>query len=251
MGRAHRGWVLGWCLAAGAAIAFGAALAPAAPSPGGRQRPEAVSGEALYMAHCASCHGVRGSGTDQAPALIGVGAAAVDFMLSTGRMPMADPRQPMLRQSPRFSRAEIAALIAYVASVAPGGPPIPTVHPDRGDLARGRRLFAENCAPCHGANGQGAAVAQGEVAPSLHEATPTQIAEAVRTGPGPMPKFGERVIDAGDVDALVRYVLFLRHAPDRGGLSLGHEGPVIEGFAAWLLGLGLLIAAVRLIGTTT
>jgi ubiquinol-cytochrome c reductase cytochrome c subunit len=183
--------------------------------------------------------------------LIGVGAAAVDFMLTTGRMPMADPTQPMLRQPPRFSRAEIDALIRYVASVAPGGPPIPIVHPDRGELASGGRLFAENCAPCHGANGQGAAVAQGEVAPSLHEATPTQIAEAVRIGPGPMPKFGDRVIDAGDLDALVRYVLFLRQAPDRGGLSLGHEGPVIEGFVAWLLGLGLLLAAVRLIGTTT
>lgn len=251
MGRKHRGWVLGWCLAAGAGIAFGAALAPAAPPPGGPPRPEAVSGEALYVAHCSSCHGLRGSGTGQAPPLIGVGAAAVDFMLTTGRMPMADPTQPMLRQPPRFSRAEIDALIRYVASVAPGGPPIPTVHPDRGELARGGRLFAENCAPCHGANGQGAAVAQGEVAPSLHEATPTQIAEAVRIGPGPMPKFGDRVIDAGDLDALVRYGLFLRQAPDRGGLSLGHEGPVIEGFVAWLLGLGLLVAAVRLIGTTT
>ena len=205
----------------------------------------------MYVTHCSSCHGLRGTGTAQAPPLIGVGAAAVDFMLTTGRMPMADPRQPMLRQPPRFSRAETDALIAYVASLGPGGPAIPTIHPERAILARGGTLFAANCAPCHGADGQGAAVAQGQVAPSLHEATPTQIAEAVRIGPGPMPKFGDRVITADDLDALLRYVEFLRHAPDPGGLGLGHEGPVIEGFVAWLLGLGLMLVAIRLIGTTT
>jgi ubiquinol-cytochrome c reductase cytochrome c subunit len=205
----------------------------------------------LYVEHCSSCHGIRGTGTAQAPPLIGAGPAAVDFMLTTGRMPMADPNQPTLRQPPRFSRADDDALVAYIASLGPGGPPIPAVRPERGNLARGGQVFVGACAPCHGAAGQGAAVARGQVAPSLREATPTQIAEAVRIGPGPMPKFGDRVIDAADLDALVRYVLFLTHAPDPGGLNLGHEGPVIEGFVAWLLGLGLMLLAVRLIGTTT
>ncbi len=243
-------WVLGGWLTAGLGIALGAGLAPAAP-PVPPQGASVAPGEALYVTHCSSCHGVLGTGTPQAPPLIGVGPAAVDFMLTTGRMPMADPHQPTLRQPPRFSRAESDSLIAYVASLGPGGPPIPVTHPERGNLARGTQLFAGNCAPCHGAVGQGAAVAQGQVAPSLHEATPTQIAEAVRIGPGPMPKFGDRVIDAGDLDALVRYVVFLRNAPDPGGLSLGHEGPVIEGFVAWCLALGLMLVAIRLIGTTT
>ena len=247
----RRAWTLGLGLAAGLAIALGTGLTGAAAPPASPQPTAAGRGEVLYVTHCSSCHGVRGSGTPQAPPLIGVGAAAVDFMLTTGRMPMADPRQPMLRQPPRFSRAENDALIGYVSSLGPGGPPIPTVRPEQENLARGGQLFADACAPCHGADGQGAAVAQGEVAPSLHEATPTQIAEAVRIGPGPMPKFGDRVIDAADLDAVVRYVVFLQHAPDRGGLSLGHEGPVIEGFVAWLLGLGLLVVAIRLIGTTT
>jgi ubiquinol-cytochrome c reductase cytochrome c subunit len=172
-------------------------------------------------------------------------------MLTTGRMPMADPHAPMVRQPPRFSRAEIDALIAYIGSFGPGGLPIPSVHPERGDLIRGSRLFTDNCAPCHGADAQGAAVAAGEVAPSLHETPPTQIAEAVRIGPGPMPNFNEKVISAADLNALVRYIVFLRQLPDRGGIGLGHEGPVIEGFVAWLLGLGLMIGITRLIGTTT
>lgn len=210
-----------------------------------------MSGEALYAEHCSSCHGLRGAGTQQAPPLAGVGAAAVDFMLSTGRMPAADLHQPALRQPPRFSPAEINAVIRYVESFAPGGPPIPVVHPAQGDLVRGARLFAANCTPCHGAAGQGASVGGGWVAPSLHEATPTQIAEAMRIGPGPMPKFGEEVVSASDLNALVRYVVFLQNLPDPGGIGLGHEGPVIEGFIAWLLGLGLMLVAARLIGTTT
>lgn len=244
-------WMLGLWLATGLGITLCAGVTPAAPLTTSPQGPAGGRGEVLYVTHCSSCHGLGGTGTPQALPLIGVGAAAVDFMLTTGRMPMADPNQPTLRQPPRFSRAENDALVAYIVSLGPGGPPIPTVRPERGSFARGGQLFGENCAPCHGADGQGAAVAQGQVAPSLHEATPTQIAEAIRIGPGPMPKFGRQIIDAGDLDALVRYVVFLRHAPDPGGLSLGHEGPVIEGFVAWLLGLGLMVVAIRLIGTTT
>ncbi len=212
---------------------------------------EASPGQELYGEHCSSCHGLRGQGTDQGPPLVAAGVAAVDFMLSTGRMPLADPHQPMLRQSPRFTLREIDALRAYIASLGSGGPSIPSVDLTRGNLVRGRQLFMENCAACHGADGQGAAVNRGEVAPSLHVATPTQIAEAIRIGPGPMPRFGEKVFDQSDLDSLVRYVYTLRTIPDPGGAGLGHEGPVIEGFVAWLAGLGLLVLVTRMIGTTT
>lgn len=235
---------LGMSLAAPAAWATGAPLA--APMTG-----EASPGQELYGEHCSSCHGLLGQGTDQGPPLVGAGAAAVDFMLSTGRMPLADPHQPMLRESPRFTRREIDALLAYIASLGSGGPSIPSVDLTQGNLVQGRQLFMENCAACHGADGQGAAVNLGEVAPSLHVATPTQIAEAIRTGPGPMPRFGEKVVDQGDLDSLVRYVYALRSIHDPGGAGLGHEGPVIEGFVAWLAGLGLMILLTRMIGTTT
>src|SRR5262245_12246565 len=152
--------VLGSWLAAGLGVGLGVAPASSAPAPSPRGG-GAPPGEVLYVTRCSSCHGLGGTGTAQAPPLIGVGAAAIDFMLTTGRMPMADPRQPTLRQPPRFSRAETDALIAYVASLGPGGPAIPTVHPERGVLALGGTLFAANCAPCHGAHGQGAAEAQG------------------------------------------------------------------------------------------
>ena len=53
-----------------------------------------AAGEALFLANCATCHGRNAEGqTDPdgqtvGPSLIGVGAAAVDFQVGTGRMPM-------------------------------------------------------------------------------------------------------------------------------------------------------------------
>jgi ubiquinol-cytochrome c reductase cytochrome c subunit len=45
------------------------------------------------------------------------------------------------------------------------------------------------------------------------------------------------------------YVQYLHHPRDRGGLPLGHLGPIPEGFVAWVVGLGVLLLAARLIGT--
>jgi ubiquinol-cytochrome c reductase cytochrome c subunit len=119
-----------------------------------------------------------------------------------------------------------------------------------GDLARGREVYAANCLACHGAGGQGASVGGGAVAPNLGGATPTQIAEAARIGPGVMPPFTEGQISQEDMDSLVRYVVSLRDANDRGGLGLGHVGPVVEGLVGWVIGLGLLLLVVRLTGSS-
>ena len=85
--------------------------------------------------------------------------------------------------------ATIDALVAYVSRLVPGGPPIPSVDPAAGDLADGGQLFRAQCAACHQWAGEGGALLHRE-APSLGPATPTQLAEAVRTGPGAMPTFG-------------------------------------------------------------
>lgn len=208
-------------------------------------------GADLFALHCASCHGAAGQGTIDGVSLFGVGAAAVDFVLSTGRMPLANPSEPMVRHPSPWTRRDIDAIVAFVMSVAPGGPRIPVVHPEAGDLARGEHVFFANCAPCHGGAAQGAAVGEGADAPDLYHATPVEIAEAVRIGPNPMPRFDEDVIDQHDLDSVVRYVVSLRHPPDPGGLSLGHIGPVAEGFVAWAVGFAALLVVIRLIGTTT
>jgi ubiquinol-cytochrome c reductase cytochrome c subunit len=128
------------------------------------------------------------------------------------------------------------------------GEPIPAVDPTRGHLSEGAQLYQRNCAPCHGWAGIGGAVGPQD-APSLHYATPVQIAEAVRIGPGTMPRYGQALFDSEQLDSLTRYVLFLRRPTDRGGASLSHVGPLIEGFVGLGIGLLLIVVTTRYIGT--
>jgi quinol---cytochrome-c reductase cytochrome c subunit len=211
----------------------------------GSEDPAAVErGRQLYLVGCASCHGVEGEGTSQGPDLRGVGAAAADFQLSTGRMPDTQPdRQPVTKRSP-YTRAEIDDLVAYVASLGPG-PPIPDVNTPPGDLQEGAQLYLDNCAACHSAGGNGGALSLGRDAPTLHDATRVEVAEAIRTGPGNMPVFGPETLSRQQVNSIVRYVQYLKKPEDPGGFSLGLVGPITEGLVAILVGLGALMLVSR------
>jgi ubiquinol-cytochrome c reductase cytochrome c subunit len=220
-----------------AALLVLGSAAPAAGQPDGR---------ALYLEGCATCHGDDARGhPGQAPSLLRSGAQAADFYLSTGRMPLADPRDEPVRSPPAYSSRARRALVAYLGSL--GGPPVPSVDPASGDLAEGQELFTSHCAGCHQVAAQGGVV-PGAVAPSLQQATPVQIAEAVRVGPNLMPAFPERQIAQRELDSITRYVLSSRDPPDRGGWGIGHLGPIPEGMIAWLLAGAVLLLVVRLLG---
>ncbi|MFC4555859.1 c-type cytochrome [Georgenia faecalis] len=213
-------------------------------------REEIEAGEALFAANCSTCHGLDAQGTDIAPSLIGVGAAAVDFQVSTGRMPMADVSSPQNeRKPPQMNAEQTRQLSAYVASLGPG-PAIPSdeqVDPALGSAARGQELFRTNCSMCHNATGAGGALSDGKVAPSLYEATPTQIWEAMRTGPQPMPAFNEAAIDDEGARDIIAYLMEQRETSPA-GISLGNIGPVTEGLWVWIVGIGSLIGAAVWIG---
>ena len=205
-------------------------------------------GEQLYLRGCVSCHAARGKGTDDGPALVAAGEASADFYLRTGRMPLAQPApQPPDKKVP-FTDVEIDALVTYVGSLCETKnypcPKIPRVDPN-GELGAGGELFLANCAPCHNSVAVGGALSTGRVAPSLQQTRGTQVAEAMRIGPGQMPQFGPEVLDARQVDSIVRYVEYLHQPEHPGGLPLGYTGPVAEGFVALLLGLGALLLSIR------
>jgi len=166
-------------------------------------------------------------------------------------MPLRDPSDRVQRGTPAYSRTTIDGLVQYVTDlVGDSGPPIPSVDPARGDLGEGGRLYRLQCAACHSWSGGGGALLHVS-APSTHPATPTQIAEAVRGGPGNMPAFGQAALTHSQLDSVVRYVRYLRRPDDRGGLPLWHLGPLAEGAVAVFLGLGALVFATRWIGTRT
>jgi quinol---cytochrome-c reductase cytochrome c subunit len=205
----------------------------------------------VFLRDCATCHGADGRGTDLGPDLRGAGAALVDYYLSTGRMPLQSPHEQVHRDKPKYSPATIHELVAYVtALVGGGGPPIPAVDVAAGDLARGGTLYRFQCAACHAWSGDGGALLHRE-APSVHPATPLQVAEAVRGGPGNMPAFGDAALTPSQLQSLVGYVRYLDHPNDRGGTPLWHLGPLPEGAIAVFIGLGALLLAIRWIGTRT
>lgn len=230
-------------------------LAPASAQQTVSADEQVAQGRELFLVGCSFCHGQNGEGvrtTDGnqlGPSLVGVGAAAVDFQVATGRMPMAQPGQQAPRKEVVYSEDEIAALAAYVASLGPG----PAI-PDESDysldglseaereeaIARGGQIFLTNCTACHGFYGSGGAMPRGGYAPALDQATPKEIYEALLTGPQQMPSFSNGSLSPEEKRDVIAYIGSIQAEPEYGGFSLGALGPVAEGLFAWL-GVGALV----------
>lgn len=205
-----------------------------------------VDARHVYLRDCAVCHGSAGEGGARGPSIADAGGALVDYELTTGRMPIAEPDDQVRRGRPRYSQREIDGLVDYVASLG-SGPPVPTVSLAGADVARGGELWRLNCAACHSWSGTGGALL-GREAPSVHPSTPVQVAEAVRTGPGSMPSFGDESFSDDEVEDLAAYVRELQDPDDRGGNPLLRLGPLPEGAIAWIVGIGVLLLFVGWVG---
>jgi ubiquinol-cytochrome c reductase cytochrome c subunit len=199
-------------------------------------RAQILKGQQIFQLTCATCHGLQAQGTAVAPSLIGVGSAAVDFQVSTGRMPAKEIGSENGRKPAQLNPTETKAVAAYIASLA-GGPAIPTpaeVSTSGANVGLGQELFIADCAQCHNFDGAGGALTDGKYAPPLTDATPTQIYEAMLTGPEAMPVFNNTTITPNDKRDIIAYVTATRTLPNPGGFSLGRVGPVTEGLVAFL-----------------
>lgn len=219
-----------------------------------------AKGRQLFVVSCSSCHGNNGEGIvtkeggNYGPPLIGVGAAAVDFQVGTGRMPLSQPGTQAERKPPVFNDEETAALAAYIASLGPG-PAIPeesAYDPSKSDneaIVRGGQFFRTNCTACHNFAGAGGALPHGRYAPSLAGVDPKYMYEAMLTGPQQMPVFSNQVLRPDDKRDIIAYVKAINEQPKYGGAALGSLGPVSEGLWGWLVGMGLLVAAAVWLGS--
>jgi len=210
------------------------------------------AGRQLYLVGCASCHGKNGQGIETkkggnyGPSLIGVGAAAVDFQVGTGRMPLTASGPQAEERTPTYTDEEISALSAYVASLGPG-PAIPAekyTDPSKAsqeDITRGGEFFRTNCTACHNSVGAGGALPSGRYAPSLAGVSGKHIYEAMLTGPQQMPVFNDQVISPEDKRAVIAYIKSVEESP-QGGFAGGSYGPVVDGLWAWVFGIGGLVA---------
>lgn len=233
-----------------ALFAVGAIYAAVAPTEQSSAEPstsqQVKEGQQMFAQNCASCHGLNGEGSSQGPTLQGVGAAAVDFQVSTGRMPLAQPGEQAPVKPSEFSPQEVDALAAYVASLGPG-PKVPTQAQYSGEglsekeIARGGELFRTNCSACHNFTGQGGALPEGKQAPSLVGVSGKHLYEAMLTGPQQMPVFPDDVLTQKDKAEIIAYLQTIHAQPNNGGLSLGGLGPVSEGVVIWTIGIGVMI----------
>jgi len=200
-------------------------------------------GKKLFLSNCASCHGVNGVGSKVAPTLIGVGAAAAEFQVDSGRMP-GQASGPQLQVKPKqFTTEQIDAIAAYVGSLGVG-PDVPTEEmiAANGDATRGGELFRINCAMCHNAVGAGGALTEGKYAPALVGVPSDHIYEAMLTGPQNMPVFNDANLTPKDKKDIITYLKFVETNPSAGGYELAGLGPVAEGLFIWILGLGVIVA---------
>ena len=203
-------------------------------------------GKKLYSVGCSSCHGTGGQGSSDGPSLVGVGAAAVDFQVSTGRMPLQQPGAQAPKKKAIYNQAQVDQLAAYIASLG-AGPVIPTKNeygPAGSDIAKGGELFRTNCAQCHNFTGKGGALTKGKFAPSLEDVSPKHIYEAMQTGPQNMPSFPDTTLTEKNKQDIIAYLDAVNSddSESPGGLELGGLGPVSEGLFGWIFGLGGLIA---------
>jgi quinol---cytochrome-c reductase cytochrome c subunit len=228
------------------ALAYGAitssgGVTQASAAVGAQQ--DVTAGQKLFEDNCSSCHGLQAQGSSQAPSLIGAGAAAVDFQMSTGRMPAKEVGAENERKPTLFTPAEIHQIADYVASLG-GGPAIPDsqqVSTAGADTALGYQLFSANCSQCHNAGLSGGALTYGKDAPPLTAATPTQIYEAMLTGPEAMPVFADGAVSPQAKRDIIAYITQTRVEANPGGFSLGRTGPITEGLVIFFGGLGFLI----------
>jgi cytochrome c oxidase cbb3-type subunit 3 len=169
-------------------------------------------GKAAFGNNCAPCHGQGAQGAKNYPNLNddqwiwGGSLEAIQQTILHGiRNEDPDSRMgpmPAFGKDGVIPKAEIPNLAAYVRTLAGN-------KPERGDAAKGQKLFAENCAACHGDAGKG----NPEVgAPNLtaniwlYGGDQATIEETIMNGRGGvMPTWASR-LDATTIKALTVYV---------------------------------------------
>jgi len=179
-------------------------------------------GMQLYDKHCASCHGAIGDGG------VGVPLALPDFQAGVSDHYLTQTIKHgrvgrIMPAFPSFSDQELASIVRYVRSFANVTPPSFDSTRIKGNSKHGATLFKNNCAACHGAQGEGGkgtGVTMSRprsapiIAPALNNpgflasASDTLIKTALMKGRAntPMSSFLKQGLTEQDINDIVAYV---------------------------------------------
>ena len=150
----------------------------------------AGSGEGIYQANCAACHG--GNGGDLVPTSLPL--AQLSNVVSSGQGSMPG-------FSGTLTSGEIQLVAEYLLNWS--GSPTPTTTTVPGFVPDGAAVWAGSCAGCHGANG-GNLISRGLSA--------SQVVSVTNSGTAGMPGFSSQLSTA-EVDAVASYVASLAPPP--------------------------------------
>jgi len=182
----------------------------------------AESGATLYENNCAVCHGEHGKGGTGVPLALPDFQRQVsnEFLYTTIRMGRPGRVMPAFT---RLSDAEVHQIIGYIRTFTKVKPPKNNTVRIKGNVERGKQLFAQDCAVCHGDHGQGG---QGTgvtfsrprnlpiLAPALNNAgflasaTDSMIKQTLIQGREgtPMNPFKGKKVSDQDINDIVSYV---------------------------------------------
>lgn len=191
----------------------------------------APDGARLYAQNCAACHGLHGRGGVGVPLALANFLTSVsdDYLTTTIRHGRPGRVMPAFKQ---LSDAEVHAVVQHLRSWMPAGTEVaalPSIEV-HGDAQRGKALFVQYCAACHGADGgggHGTGVTFSRprdlpiIPPALNNpgflaAASDQMIKATlmngREGT-PMVSFLKQGLSERDIDDVVSYVRSFREAP--------------------------------------
>ena len=202
-----------------------------------------ADGATLYARHCAACHGDSGRGGIGVPLATAYhGLVSDEYLRTTIRNGRPGRVMPAFAS---LAYDEVEAIVRHIQSWGRGTPPRYPASAVAGDAARGRALYAERCAGCHGANGEGGRGTGVTLSrprglpimpPALHnpgflKAASDQMIKAILMkgiDGTPMVSFLDAGLDERDIDDVVAYVRsFEREPPPESAVVLESESPTI------------------------
>lgn len=204
----------------------------------------APDGARLYSRNCASCHGEKGVGGIGIPLSLPSFQASIsdDYLRKTIRLGRPGRIMPAFTH---LGNEEVEAIVSHVRSWNKGPTITYSAERVKGDPAHGKQLFAQYCAACHGANGEGSTgtgVTYSRprdlpiMAPALHNpgylsaATDAMIKATLMNGREgtPMVSFLKQGLKEKDIDDIVSYVRSFETQPlSTSAQVLTTESPVI------------------------
>ena len=121
------------------------------------------SGSTLFGDNCAVCHGTDAKGSPGFPSLVGnawlwggdaeIIAETLRIGINSGHPESRYAQMPAFGRDGILDRPAISSIVSFIRNNAEG---IDDLGPlDTKGVEEGSRLFADNCAACHGANGRG------------------------------------------------------------------------------------------------